>query len=39
MAGNPLVGIGAALIFLVLSLINLGAIVLAVIMTGVDLWN
>jgi hypothetical protein len=39
LAGNPFVGLGAALMFLVLSLTSLGATVMAVIMMGVDLWN
>jgi hypothetical protein len=39
LAGNPFVGLGAALIFLVLSLTSLGATVMAVIMMGVNLWN
>lgn len=37
--GNMLAGLGAALIFLALSLINLGATVMAVVMIGVKLWN
>ena len=39
LAGNPLVGIGSALIFLALSLTSLGATVAALIVVGVNLWN
>jgi hypothetical protein len=37
--GNMFAGLVAAVIFLALSLINLGATVAAVIMMGVSLWN
>jgi hypothetical protein len=39
LAGNPLVGIGSALMFLALSLASFGATVMAVILMGVKLWN
>jgi len=39
LAGNPFVGLGAALIFLALSLTSFGATVMAVILMGVKLWN
>lgn len=39
LAGNPFVGLGAALMYLALSLTSLGAAVVAVIMMGVNLWS
>lgn len=38
-SGNAFVGLGAAVIFLALSLTSLGAAVVAVIMMGVNLWS
>lgn len=37
--GNAFVGLGAALMYMALSLTSLGAAVVAVVMMGVNLWN